>query len=73
MKHKYYINKRRQTGSGNNNEIHRDGCPWMPASYNAEYLGEFDSSEDALRKAKETYPYADGCAFCCPEINHDKR
>ena len=48
MKHKYYINKRRQTGSGKNNEVHRDGCPWMPASYNAEYLGEFDSSEDAL-------------------------
>ena len=45
----------------------------MPASYYAEYLGEFDSSEDALRKAKETYPDADGCAHCCPEINHDKR
>lgn len=47
MKHKYYVNKRRQTGSGKNNEVHRDGCPWMPASYYAEYLGEFDSSEDA--------------------------
>ena len=70
MKHKYYVNKRRQTGSGKKNEVHRDGCPCMPASYYAEYLGEFDSSEDALRKAKKTYPDADGCAFCCPEINH---
>jgi len=46
MKHKYYINKRRQTGSGNNNEVHRDGCPWMPSD--ALCLGEFYSSEDAL-------------------------
>ena len=43
----------------------------MPSD--AKYLGEFDSSEDALQAAKRTYPDADGCAFCCPEINHDKR
>mgnify|MGYP003429043411 FL=1 len=73
MKHKYYVNKRRQTGSGNNNEIHRDGCPWTWMPSDAKYLGEFDSSEDALQAAKRTYPDADGCAHCCPEINHDKR
>ena len=71
MRLKYYVNKNRQDGNGYNHEVHKFGCAWMPS--NALYLGEFDSSEDALRKAKETYPDADGCAHCCPEINHDKR
>ncbi len=70
MKQSFYVNKRRQDGSGFNHEVHRNGCRYMPASYDAEYLGDFYSSEDALRKAKETYPDADGCAYCCPEINH---
>ena len=71
MKQKYYVNRHQQVGSGFNHEVHKEGCAWMPSD--AKYLGEFDSSEDALQAAKRTYPDADGCAFCCPEINHDKR
>ena len=71
MKHKYYVNRRRQNDSGFNYEVHKEKCFWMPSD--ALYLGEFYSSEEALRKAKETYPDADGCAYCCPEINHDNR
>ena len=71
MKQKYYVNRRHQDGSGYNHEVHKEGCSWMP--YNAEYLGEFEFPADALQKAKETYSDADGCAHCCPEINHDKR
>ena len=71
MKQKYYVNKNRQDGNGYNHEVHKEGCAWMPS--NALYLGEFDSSEDALQAAKRTYPDADGCIHCCPEINHDKR
>ena len=71
MKHKYYVNRHQQVGSGFNHEVHKEGCAWMPSD--AKYLGEFDSSEDALQAAKRTYPDADGCIHCCPEINHDKR
>ena len=71
MKQKYYVNKNRQDGNGYNHEVHKLGCPWMPS--NALYLGEFDSSEDALLKAKDIYSDADGCIHCCLEINHDKR
>ncbi len=71
MGKKYYVHNRQQDGSGYNHEVHKEGCPWMP--YNAEYLGEFDSAEDALREAKKKFSDADGCARCCPEINHDKR
>ena len=71
MRLKYYVNKNRQDGNGYNHEVHKLGCAWMPS--NAEYLGEFDSSEDALLKAKDIYSDADGCIHCCPEINHDKR
>ena len=71
MRLKYYVNKNRQDGNGYNHEVHKLGCPWMPS--NALYLGEFDSSEDALLKAKDIYSDADGCIHCCPEINHDKR
>lgn len=71
MRLKYYVNKNRQDGNGYNHEVHKFGCAWMPS--NALYLGEFDSSEDALRKAKDIYSDADGCIHCCLEINHDKR
>lgn len=71
MRLKYYVNKNRQDGNGYNHEVHKLGCPWMPS--NALYLGEFDSSEDALLKAKDIYSDADGCIHCCLEINHDKR
>ena len=71
MRLKYYVNRHQQVGSGFNHEVHKLGCYWMPSD--AKYLGEFDSSEDALQAAKRTYPDADGCAHCCPEINHDKR
>ena len=71
MKQKYYVNRRQQNGSGFNHEVHKTGCFWMPSD--ALYLGEFYSSEDALQAAKRTYPDADGCAHCCPEINQDKR
>ncbi len=71
MRLKYYVNRHQQVGSGFNHEVHKLGCYWMPSD--ALYLGEFDSSEDALRKAKDIYSDADGCIHCCLEINHDKR
>ena len=71
MKQKYYVNKRRQDGRGYNHEVHKEGCRWIPDFYDALYLGEFSSSEEALEAAKKIYFDADGCMYCCSEINHD--
>lgn len=67
---KYYVNNKQQSNSGHNHEVHKEGCFWMPSDKT--YLGEFYSSQTALEAAKEIYSDADGCRFCCPEINHDK-
>jgi hypothetical protein len=49
-------------------EVHKEGCYWMPSDKT--FLGEFYSDEAALAEAKKYYADADGCAHCCPDINH---
>lgn len=68
MKKKYYVNNWQQDGSGYNHEVHKEGCRYMPSDVTP--LGEFYSADEALQKAKEIYWDADGCAYCCPDINH---
>lgn len=64
MASKYYVNTVAQEGSGDN-EVHKDGCAWMPDPKNRKDLGEFDSCEDAVTEAKKTYPKtANGCIHC---------
>lgn len=67
---KYYVNNKQQSDSGNNHEVHREGCYFMPSDRTP--LGNFYSAQIALDEAKKKYPDADGCIHCCPEINHDK-
>ncbi|MCH4155291.1 MAG: hypothetical protein LKF31_03200 [Muribaculaceae bacterium] len=67
---KYFLNKREQSGHGCNHEVHREDCYLAANIKFRRYLGEFPSSAEALAYAKVTYPDADGCAHCCPEINH---
>jgi hypothetical protein len=63
MASKYYVNTVAQ--SNGDNEVHKDGCDWMPAEKNRKYLGEFTSCEGAIAEAKKTYPNtANGCAHC---------
>lgn len=57
----YYVNTRPKVGQ--NHEVHKDGCDYMPL--NKKLLGLFSNCEDAVKKAKETYSDADGCYFCC--------
>lgn len=67
---KFYVNDRRQDSANNNNEVHKEGCYWMPNASNRTYLGDFIYSTSALTEAKKKYPYtADGCIHCCPEIH----
>lgn len=57
----YYVNT--APFSGQNHEVHKEGCTYMPT--NKKHLGLFSSCQGAVTKAKETYPDADGCYYCC--------
>ena len=62
-KKKYYMNTNAQENG--DNEVHEDGCAWMPDPKNRKELGEFGSCEDAVEEAKKTYPdTANGCVHC---------
>lgn len=66
----FFINKNRQESAGNNNEIHKETCRYLPKPENRIYLGDFSNSYEALIAARKYYPYtADGCIHCCPEIH----
>lgn len=65
----YYVNTNRQSGSGYNHEVHKEGCPWMPSVLNRRYLGWFSTDAEALKAAKSYYDDADGCVHCCPSIH----
>lgn len=67
----YYVNKSDLLNPNHNHEVHKEGCIWMPSSYNREYLGEFNSGIPAVAEAKKRgYNDADGCAACCSEAHH---
>jgi hypothetical protein len=61
---KYYVNKHAQ--SNGDHEVHNQTCPYLPLSQNRQELGTYASCEGAVRRAKETYAKADGCAYCSP-------
>lgn len=63
----YYVNKNAQ--SGGEHEVHAENCNHLPLAQNREYLGSFSSCKDAVKKAKENYPTADGCYYCSRECH----
>ena len=68
---KYYINPDPTHNPHHNNEVHKEGCYWMPK--HPTYLGEFENCIDAVEYAKTNgWPIADGCKTCCPQSNTDK-
>ncbi len=66
---KYCLNRNQQVGYGYNHEVHKSWCSRKPAPSNQIDLGYCNSDEEALRKAKQYYSDADGCAYCCPSIH----
>lgn len=65
----YYVN-RISTGNPNyNHEVHEKGCQWLPSEANRDYLGQYSSCTEAIKKAKEKYTNVDGCATCCPSCH----
>lgn len=67
----YYVNKISTGNPHFNHEVHADGCIWMPAPANRQYLGYFSSCAEAVRKTKTFYPNVDGCAVCCPSCHRE--
>lgn len=62
---RFYVNKNAQPNG--DHEVHRATCSWLPDVENRLYLGEFLTSQEAVRAAKKYYNHTDGCAYCCPE------
>jgi hypothetical protein len=60
---KYYVNRNAQPNG--DHEVHMEGCPHMPHPDNRYYLGEFEGCYGAVLEAKEIFPTADGCYYCC--------
>lgn len=65
---RFYVNKNAQVNG--EHEVHRLTCSWLPDVENRVYLGDFDTSAQAIREAKKYYNNVDGCAFCCPESHN---
>lgn len=63
----FYVNKKAQANG--DHEVHRVTCSWLPDVENRIYLGDFDTSQTALREARKYFSQVDGCCYCCPEIH----
>ncbi|MGM0545424.1 MAG: hypothetical protein ACQEST_01775 [Bacteroidota bacterium] len=46
-------------------EIHKTDCVWLPIRKGMVKLGDFDTDEEALQKAKTLYVDLNPCATCC--------
>ena len=60
----YFANKHPQTNG--DHEVHLTSCQYLPSEQNRLSLGDHLTCQSAVRKAKETYPKADGCKYCAP-------
>lgn len=62
---RFYVNKYAQpTGE---HEVHLSNCAWLPDAENRIYLGDFATSQAAVKEARKYYSCVDGCKHCCPE------
>lgn len=71
MYYHYYVNKLTTGNPNYNHEVHKSTCYYMPSLANREYLGYFNSCNEAIKEAKKRYTNVDGCAICCPECHKE--
>jgi hypothetical protein len=62
MKMKYYVSTLEQ--SNGDHEVHVVTCLWLPKAENRQDLGEFNSCDDAVGKAKTYFSQVNGCFYC---------
>ena len=58
----YYVDIARQANGWH--EVHKAGCPLMPARPQTKRLGVFSGAEEAVTCAEEYYSQAHACNFC---------
>ncbi len=46
-------------------ELHQADCVWLPIRKGMVKLGNFDTDEEAFKKAKMHYEEVDPCLSCC--------
>ena len=63
---RYYVNNDPTKNPGGHHEVHTEEHANMLKIANKSYLGYYFNCADAVKKAKEIYSDADGCAICCP-------
>ena len=63
----YVVNKNAQLNG--DHEVHKKSCFYLPLEANRISLGFFYNCQDAVRKAKEYYFTADGCAYCAADCH----
>ncbi|NMA84937.1 MAG: hypothetical protein GX962_13870 [Epulopiscium sp.] len=66
MKEFYYVNNDQTKNPGLHHEVHTEEHAKKLNIINKSYLGYYDNCRDAVKKAREIYENADGCAICCP-------
>lgn len=64
---RFYVNKNVQTNG--DHEVHRSTCSWLPDAENRLYLGDFATSQEAVKEARRYYNQVNGCYYCCPETH----
>ncbi|MHB8076686.1 hypothetical protein [Desulfosporosinus fructosivorans] len=64
---RFYVNKDAQTNG--DHEVHRPTCSWLPDTENRLYLGDFATSQEAVKEARKYYVQVNGCYYCCPETH----
>ncbi|KEO72444.1 hypothetical protein [Anditalea andensis] len=50
-------------------EIHHQDCPIIPDMLNRKYLGPYNNSAEALRRALTSEPRAVCCPVCCKSVS----
>jgi hypothetical protein len=59
----YYVNRNKDVQG--DNEVHKEGCRWLPNVENRVSLGNCSNCQEAVRKAKAMgYHNANGCVHC---------
>lgn len=62
---RFYVNRIAQPNG--DHEVHRATCSWLPNVENRIYLGDFATSQAAVREARKYFAKVNGCYYCCPE------
>ena len=67
----YYVSTKPQANG--DHDVHKSACILMPANEDTQYVGTFDNCFDAVRKAKQFFPKANGCYICSNECYTERK